>query len=108
MSKTLSQYQTEAMYTAQIKPKHAKAYSVLGLNDEAGEVAGAYKKYLRGDFGEEELIKRIKKELGDVMWYLAYTASVFDLTLDEIASENIRKLQDRQERGEIRGDGDER
>lgn len=46
-------------------------YLVIGLIDEVGEVCGAIKKFIRGDYGEDELRKRVSSEIGDVMWYVA-------------------------------------
>jgi len=43
-----------------------------------------------------------------VLWYLAQVATELNLSLDEVAEHNIAKLLDRQARGKIRGDGDNR
>jgi NTP pyrophosphatase (non-canonical NTP hydrolase) len=51
---------------------------------------------------------KMTKELGDVMWYVARLAHRYNLKLDDIASENITKLQDRKQRGVICGVGDNR
>jgi NTP pyrophosphatase (non-canonical NTP hydrolase) len=48
------------------------------------------------------------KELGDVLWYCAGLAEELGYTLQEIAQMNILKLQSRQRRGVIQGNGDER
>src|SRR5574339_159789 len=89
---------------------HSVIYPVLGLANEAGEVAGKIKKVFRDKDGEinEETRSALKAELGDVLWYIAQVATELDLTLDEIAEYNIAKLYDRLERGKIRGDGDNR
>ena len=50
----------------------------------------------------------LKKELGDVMWYVAVLADHFSLSLDDIAEHNISKLADRQARGVLSGSGDNR
>ncbi len=80
----------------------------LGLTEEAGEVAGKVKKYLRGDFSLEELKKHIKKESGDAQWYLSELNSIFGNKLSDIAQQNLDKLADRRKRGKIHGDGDDR
>ena len=89
---------------------HPVIYPVLGLANEAGEVAGKIKKVFRDKDGEinEETKSALKAELGDVLWYIAQVATELDLPLDEIAEYNIAKLYDRLERGKIRGDGDNR
>ena len=85
-------------------------YPVLGLANEAGEVCGKIKKLFRDKGGkvDEEFLKMIKAELGDVQWYLAETCTKFGLSLEEVAAENIDKLFSRKERGVIKGSGDTR
>jgi NTP pyrophosphatase (non-canonical NTP hydrolase) len=89
---------------------HPVIYPVLGLVNEAGEVAGKVKKVFRDQEGQisAEATEALKAELGDVLWYIAQVATELDLSLDEIAEHNIAKLYDRLERGKIRGDGDNR
>ncbi|MEL7340628.1 MAG: MazG nucleotide pyrophosphohydrolase domain-containing protein [Bacteroidota bacterium] len=50
----------------------------------------------------------MKKEMGDVLWYLAVGADEFGLSLSEIAAANIEKLASRKARGVIQGSGDDR
>jgi len=50
----------------------------------------------------------VKKELGDVLWYVSQVATEFNLNLSEIAEANIVKLRDRAERGKLKGSGDNR
>ena len=85
-------------------------YPTLGLCGEAGEVAEKVKKILRDDKGEITELKKqeVKKELGDVMWYLANVAWEFELTLNEIAVANLEKLQQRQVNNKLHGSGDNR
>lgn len=85
-------------------------YPALGLANEAGEVLGKLKKLYRDRGGEPdpEFRERLRSELGDVLWYVAVLADAFDLTLSEIAGENLRKLSDRSRRDAIRGSGDDR
>jgi len=83
---------------------------VLGLANEAGEVAGKVKKIFRdkgGVIGEAER-EALKAELGDVLWYIAQVCTELEIPLDEVAEANLAKLLDRQARGKIRGDGDNR
>ena len=104
-------YQQKSRATAQYPAiGHAVIYPALGLVNEAGEVAGKIKKIFRdkqGVIGEVER-EALKAELGDVLWYIAQVATELDLPLDEIAEANITKLLDRQSRGKIQGDGDNR
>lgn len=86
------------------------SYATLGLTGEAGEVANKVKKILRDHDGVITMEHRLalKKELGDVLWYAAALATQIGVTLDEVAEGNIDKLLSRQERGTLRGDGDDR
>ena len=106
-----SDYQTQSRKTAKYPPiGHGVIYPTLGLTNEAGEVAGKVKKIFRdkgGLIGDAER-EALKGELGDVLWYLSQVATELGLSLDEIAEHNIHKLLDRQARGKIQGDGDNR
>jgi len=53
-------------------------------------------------------VLEIKSELGDVLWYIANIAEDLDIPLQDIAEENIGKLQDRKDRDKIQGSGDNR
>ncbi|EKE20945.1 MAG: hypothetical protein ACD_7C00420G0005 [uncultured bacterium] len=85
-------------------------YPTLGLAGEAGEVAEKIKKVIRDKKGvvDSETREMIKKELGDVLWYVAQLATELNLSLDDVASGNIQKLFSRMERGKLNGDGDNR
>jgi len=67
--------------------------STIGLSGEVGEVAEIVKKHI---YHEGPLdLDDIKKELGDVMWYIAFACNTFDLDLEEVIKANIEKLKDR-------------
>ena len=85
-------------------------YPTLGLAGEAGEVAEKIKKVIRDKGGQinDETRNEIKKELGDVLWYVWQMATEIGLSFDDIAESNITKLYDRMERGVLKGDGDNR
>jgi NTP pyrophosphatase (non-canonical NTP hydrolase) len=110
---TFDLYQTLAMETAVYPGKRGLLgllYCGLGTAEEAGEVAGKIKKVLRDNNGVVDGVQRerIKKEMGDVLWYLAGVAKELGINLGSVARENILKLQGRRERGTIHGDGDDR
>ena len=74
-------------------PQVMIAWNALGLAGEAGEVADLIKK---GVFHQRGLDKEnLKKELGDVLWYLTALCSDLGLTLEEVMQHNIQKLQAR-------------
>ena len=52
--------------------------------------------------------EEIKKELGDVLWYLSQVSAEMGLSLEEVAQANVEKLFSRLERVEIQGEGDNR
>lgn len=81
---------------------------VFGILEEVGEVAGVFKKLLRGDYPPEEAMARLHKELGDVLWYLSRIAADNNWKLSDIAQSNIDKLESRKLRNVIMGSGDTR
>lgn len=69
----------------------------LGLAGEAGETLDMVKKWV---FHEKELDKdHLKKEIGDVMWYVAMLCESFGFDLDEILQMNVDKLKARYPEG---------
>jgi len=105
-----NEYQTLALRTWTPPPRDKKidiSYLALGLTNEAGEVAGKIKKYLRGDI--EELDREgLAAELGDVLWYLTTLSAELGIDANIVAQMNIDKLASRKQRGVIKGDGDNR
>ena len=104
-------YQKKARVTAQYPNLGSNnIYPTLGLVGEAGEVAEKVKKVIRDKNGifDEESKKSIKKELGDVLWYLSNLCNEFGFSLDDVALQNIEKLRLRSARGKISGSGDDR
>lgn len=106
-----NEYQKQSRKTA-IYPYKGKnfIYPTLGLVGESGEVAEKIKKILRDKNGiiEKEDREEIKKELGDVLWYLAQISTELKIKLDDVAKTNLEKLFSRLKRGKIKGSGDNR
>jgi len=96
----------------------ALVYTTLGLAGEAGELANKVKKLLRdkgldmGELVEANLdhgpFDELACELGDVLWYVAQTATELNLCLSKVAELNIARLSDRATRGALHGSGDKR
>lgn len=107
----MNDYQQAALRTAASRDKHHELFHLLlGLVGETGEIAEKAKKIVRdrdSDFSHWD-IEDLKKELGDTLWYVAVLADYFDVQLDDIATLNIAKLADRQQRGMLQGSGDDR
>jgi NTP pyrophosphatase (non-canonical NTP hydrolase) len=106
-----SEYQSLSRRTATYpRAGEDMTYPALGLCGEAGEVAEKVKKTLRDDGGVlgDKRREALSRELGDVLWYLSQLATEAGLDLEEIAAENLEKLFSRQERGVLRGSGDDR
>jgi NTP pyrophosphatase (non-canonical NTP hydrolase) len=80
--------------------------NILGLVGETGEVAEKLKKSLRDGATFDN--DGVKKELGDILYYLAVTANCIGSNLQEIAEINMEKLNSRKERGVLQGSGDNR
>lgn len=78
---TLRDYQQEALKTSD--ETNTLEYCVLGLVNEAGEVAGVVKKWLRGDYDETVMREKMIGELGDVLWYVAVTADRAEVDLSK-------------------------
>jgi len=107
----LDEYQTRAMETAVYTTiGHPCVYPALGLAEESGETVGKVKRLFRDHAGEVTDAWRADMllELGDVLWYLACTATELGFSLEQVASANLSKTKDRKQRGVIRGEGDNR
>lgn len=65
----------------------------VGLTGEAGEVADLIKKGIYHQQGIDPL--KMKKELGDVLWYLSALCTQFGFTLEEVMQHNVDKLKAR-------------
>jgi NTP pyrophosphatase (non-canonical NTP hydrolase) len=107
------EYQHEALKTADYPKMGGNLiYPALGLAGEAGEVTDKIKKYWR-NFGiksggqlTDEQRHLIALEVSDVLWYCSAMAFELNMSLDDIAQLNLKKLKDRQQRGVIKSEGD--
>ena len=92
---TINEYQKLAMTTLNpaLSQKDVLINGVMGLCGESGEAIDIVKKWLAQ--GHELDREKLAKELGDICWYLAETATALDLSLEDIMSANIEKLKKR-------------
>jgi len=76
--------------------------AALGLTAESGEFTEVVKKIiLQGKPYNEENVFHMKRELGDICWYIAQACMALDTTFDEIIEMNVDKLKARYPGGEF-------
>ena len=76
--------------------------AALGLAAESGEFTEVVKKIiLQGKPYNEDNVFHMKRELGDVCWYIAQACMALDTTFDEIIEMNVDKLKARYPGGEF-------
>jgi NTP pyrophosphatase (non-canonical NTP hydrolase) len=88
--------------------------AAFGMSAEAGEFTEVVKKiFLQGKPYNEENVFHMKRELGDLCWYLAQACMALDITFEEVLEINYQKLSARYPEGafdiyrsENRKDGD--
>ena len=80
--------------SAEAVPRHILV-PLLGLAGEVGELLGEHKKWLRDGDSYHLFEDRVKEELGDLLWYLSNVATKHGLTLEDIATFNIAKIERR-------------
>jgi len=88
-------YQQEALRTAgkQETESLSLCMAAMGLAGEAGETCDLVKKIVF--HGHPMDREKVKKEIGDVLWYAAVLAERCGWTLSEIAEANVAKLRAR-------------
>ena len=76
--------------------------AALGLTAESGEFTEVVKKIiLQGKPYNEDNVFHMKRELGDICWYIAQACMALDTTFDEIIEMNVDKLKARYPGGEF-------
>jgi NTP pyrophosphatase (non-canonical NTP hydrolase) len=88
--------------------------AALGMSAEAGEFTEVVKKIIfQGKPYNEDNVFHMKRELGDIMWYIAQACMALDISIDEVIQMNFEKLSARYpegtfsiERSENRAEGD--
>ena len=74
----------------------------VGINSEGGEIMEIVKKLMfQGKKWDDETIFHLKRELGDVMWYVMQCLIALETDMDEIVEMNIEKLKKRYPGGEF-------
>jgi NTP pyrophosphatase (non-canonical NTP hydrolase) len=92
----LADYQEQAKATDRVPSgPNALIVPLLGMAGEVGSLLEEYKKHLRDGDAHLLFSAQVAEELGDILWYLANTATKFDLDLADIAAANLAKTRDR-------------
>ena len=96
---TINEYQGLAMRTSnrELSKEDHLLNGVLGLVGESGEIADLIKKNRMQ--GHPIDIEHVAKELGDVCWYIAETATAIGCDMETIMKMNIEKLRKRYPKG---------
>lgn len=121
----LNEYQRLAMRT-NLQSSNNFTYSICGLVAEVGEIVDKVAKARRSGIISicddelcsrtelvrntlvEEFTRGLVQEVGDVLWFVAHISTQLGVSLEEIAQANLARLRDRQKRGVIIGNGDNR
>ena len=76
--------------------------AALGICAEGGEFTEVVKKIIfQGKPLNEENVFHMKRELGDIMWYIAQACMALDTDFNEIIEMNVEKLKARYPGGEF-------
>ena len=74
----------------------------IGINAEGGEVMELVKKLVfQGNPWNKETKDHLVKELGDTIWYVVQCLIALDVSLDEVVSKNVEKLEARYPGGQF-------
>lgn len=74
----------------------------VGINSEGGEIMEIVKKLVfQGKKWEPDTVYHLKRELGDVMWYVMQCLIALDTDLNEVVEMNVDKLKKRYPGGEF-------
>jgi hypothetical protein len=93
----LSEYQAEAWAydQHQAEPERALTIALLGLGGEVGTLQTNQKKIVRdGPVHRDHRLLAIE-DLGDILWYIADTATWLGVDLGDVASANLAKIASR-------------
>lgn len=107
----MNEYQHLAARTINqgLTPDERAMHALHGMASEVGELHGIYQKSYQGHYPTAD---HIKKELGDLLWFIAEYCGAYGWTLEDIAQLNIDKLRARYpdgfdaERSQHREEGD--
>ena len=83
-------------------PSERLLTAAVGMSAEAGEFTEIVKKIIfQGKPVNDENLFHLKRELGDIMWYVAQACMGLNVSLDEVIEMNVDKLKARYPGGEF-------
>jgi len=105
---SISSKDSEA-FSVRLRDLYAKGLPVerlltaaVGMSAESGEFTEIVKKMIfQGKPVNEENLFHLKRELGDIMWYVAQACMALDTDFNEIIEMNVEKLKSRYPGGEF-------
>ena len=85
-------------------------HHALSLAGEVGELCGKVVKqyYRRADWPHGEFHYKVIGELGDCLYHLTALCNCFGVPIEDLAAHNMAKLKNRQQKGTLVGEGDDR
>ena len=94
----MNDYQKAAARTInhELYPEQMLHHAIHGMAGEVGEIHSLFQKAFQGHPLDPE---HLKKELGDELWMIAEACTAMGWTLEDVAHENIVKLQRRYPEG---------
>ena len=94
----MNEYQWLASRTINPKlyPEQQAHHALHGMVGEIGEIHSLYQKTYQGHDIDK---MHLKKELGDLLWFIAEFCTSMDWTLEDVAQANIDKLKERYPEG---------
>ena len=114
-SKQYSEF-LKRLHTLEVEgfPTERLLTAAVGMSAEAGEFTEVVKKMIfQGKPVNEENLFHLKRELGDIMWYVSQACIGLDISIEEVIQMNFEKLSARYpegtftiERSENRVEGD--
>ena len=74
--------------------------AAVGMSAESGEFTEIVKKMIfRGKPVNDDNLFHLKRELGDIMWYVAKACMALEVSMDDVIETNVKKLAKRYPEG---------
>lgn len=86
------QYLASRTINKNLTVRDMELHAIHGMAGEIGELHSIYQKEYQG---HDVDLEHIKKELGDLLWFIAEYCTSYDWNLEEIMQMNIDKLKKR-------------